>query len=662
MGAIPIPAAPSAPVDASPVPGGELTTDQLMTAAENDYPGMTEPGNIDLTNRPHVQNPDGTTSTIRSLGVNIDGQETLIPTVSEDGRIMTDDEAIEQYKKTGRHLGKFDSVEASNNAAQRLHEQQASGLLEPAKSGETAPKTPAEAAAQNAEDIKNAGAEKVAATEEKTKLDTQQAEERARFEQAKSEALTKIQTQQELHRQAAEAHVADVRAHAENEPYHTHWDSRSVGEKVAIAFGLIVGGVSWNENHVNRGVEMLNSAMKENDEIQKQKHAQLWKAVENAEQGVKDLDTNQLRELSAFNASEGAKWDAIASRLGAMIAANKGKGDTAEAKKQASEANEKANQYWQNSVTAAATAQHLKQQDEERARHDLENEKLRGKKIAQGSGGVSITLQSNGVTLRENIEAAQKGEEVKDSKGNVINPGGKPLTGAQIDRRALELRIPPVAKAGKQSVKTILDNIKETGAIGKGEISLGEKDANLILYDAQTKEPYGKAHNARETAALSKQDVQYGDAARRVSELAQDIKEHGATVTKPEDIQRRAARYANAIIGVAVTSPLGKTNESIHQEAASLGLSGAIDPDHLAASITKLLSGFTARPETVEHKAMEMRRLRQEFRNTVPITEDEKKKFARGGNITAAAHPDRELKGGGIAKWNATRGGYERSD
>mgnify|MGYP001593175329 FL=1 len=57
-------------------------------------------GNIDLYNRPRVQNPDGSVSSIRSMGFNIDGKEVLLPTVSDDGRIMSNEEAINQYRQT----------------------------------------------------------------------------------------------------------------------------------------------------------------------------------------------------------------------------------------------------------------------------------------------------------------------------------------------------------------------------------------------------------------------------------------------------------------------------------------------------------------------------------------------------------------------------------
>jgi hypothetical protein len=101
-----------------------------------------EKGNIDLAKRPLVKNKDGSISTVRSIGVNIDGIEMLLPTVSDDGRIMSDDEAVATYKKTGKHLGKFKSPEDSDRYGEALHVQQQKfyglkngGAVDPSKYG-----------------------------------------------------------------------------------------------------------------------------------------------------------------------------------------------------------------------------------------------------------------------------------------------------------------------------------------------------------------------------------------------------------------------------------------------------------------------------------------------------------------------------------------------
>lgn len=97
-------------------------------AITGDYPGLLDRGNIDLTNRPDVANADGSHSSVRSMSFEDNGKEVLVPTVSEDGRIMSDDEAMEQYRRTGRNLGKFATPEAATAYAEALHNQQAAGM------------------------------------------------------------------------------------------------------------------------------------------------------------------------------------------------------------------------------------------------------------------------------------------------------------------------------------------------------------------------------------------------------------------------------------------------------------------------------------------------------------------------------------------------------
>lgn len=117
---------------------GQNSTLSQMLASQNavkippysSIPGMHTPGNINILDRPIVTNPDGSSSTVRSMSIGTDAGEVLIPTVSNgaDGlppRVMSDKDAIDYYHNTGEHLGIFDTPENATAYAQALHLQQA---------------------------------------------------------------------------------------------------------------------------------------------------------------------------------------------------------------------------------------------------------------------------------------------------------------------------------------------------------------------------------------------------------------------------------------------------------------------------------------------------------------------------------------------------------
>ena len=100
---------------------------RLFGADQTQAEGLLEPGNIDLRAQPSVPNPDGGMSTVYSFSVNFDGKEYLLPRVTPDGRLLSEDDAISEFQQTGRHLGAFESPDHATKYASQLHEDYAAG-------------------------------------------------------------------------------------------------------------------------------------------------------------------------------------------------------------------------------------------------------------------------------------------------------------------------------------------------------------------------------------------------------------------------------------------------------------------------------------------------------------------------------------------------------
>lgn len=100
---------------------------QIVTAVNKNQLKIAqaiEPGNIDLKKRPKVLNPDGSYSTVRTIGIEIDGgRHVNIPTVI-DGKVVSDDEAVKHFRKKRKHLGIYKTREDADTAAKQLHIQQ----------------------------------------------------------------------------------------------------------------------------------------------------------------------------------------------------------------------------------------------------------------------------------------------------------------------------------------------------------------------------------------------------------------------------------------------------------------------------------------------------------------------------------------------------------
>jgi len=108
------------PVDYEPI----FDEDPLAAALPLRPDGLVAGGNLDIYNRPLVNNPDGSISTTRSIGIGTDRGEVLVPGVG-DGRQLSSAEARDRYQRTGENFGTFRSADEASAYARWLHEQQA---------------------------------------------------------------------------------------------------------------------------------------------------------------------------------------------------------------------------------------------------------------------------------------------------------------------------------------------------------------------------------------------------------------------------------------------------------------------------------------------------------------------------------------------------------
>lgn len=98
-----------------------LTTSKPTAALPTANSKAVTAPTLDTTKQPTVKNEDGTQSTVSTMGFDIDGKYVNLPTISPEGARLTPAQAVEQYRKTGKHLGIFNNRAEGDAAAQETH-------------------------------------------------------------------------------------------------------------------------------------------------------------------------------------------------------------------------------------------------------------------------------------------------------------------------------------------------------------------------------------------------------------------------------------------------------------------------------------------------------------------------------------------------------------
>lgn len=259
-----------------------------------------------------------------------------------------------------------------------------------------APADPAQAAAAEAAALPALQAEEKAA---RTSLVLEEVGAKADLAAEKDREageLVALQGRQALARERAQGEVNLRRQKAETEPFTTLAGTRSIGQKILTAVGLLLGGVDWNSNHINRAAETLADAEKEYDALQQQKHARLYKDLQLAIDGQKDLSSLQLREAADLSAKHAAFYDAVAKRAEVAMASAQGRVDLAELERVQAEFRGKANKSWQDALTARATAHHVEAETKLTGEQAKTQGSVRARNYAEANSLNSLANQDGG--------------------------------------------------------------------------------------------------------------------------------------------------------------------------------------------------------------------------------------------------------------------------
>lgn len=106
------------PANVIPLKGYEKDVYSIPEITQSE--GQVERGNIDLAKRKVALNKDGSIDTVLPMSIDENGKAVLIPRVSNDGTVMSPEDAIKAYKATGKHLGVFDDKNSADRYAEQL--------------------------------------------------------------------------------------------------------------------------------------------------------------------------------------------------------------------------------------------------------------------------------------------------------------------------------------------------------------------------------------------------------------------------------------------------------------------------------------------------------------------------------------------------------------
>lgn len=123
----------------------------------------------------------------------------------------------------------------------------------------------------------------------------------------------------------AKANFAEKQAAVDNFKFHDFFADVSAPRQILAGIGMLLGGASYDANHVNQAVGVINSAMERDSKRQVDYLHSKEHLAELAHQGVQDTQSYLAHEMENFHAAEALKHEAVARQIDTLSSTARGK-------------------------------------------------------------------------------------------------------------------------------------------------------------------------------------------------------------------------------------------------------------------------------------------------------------------------------------------------
>lgn len=143
--------------------------------------------------------------------------------------------------------------------------------------------------------------------------------------QASADRLTALQKRQETAYNESKGAFDQAKKDVSNFKFHDFFANKSFAQQALAGIGMLLGGASYDANHVNQAVGVVQSAIKLDSDQQLSYLHSKEHLAELAQAGVRDTQSYLAHEMVNFQTAEALKKEAVARQIDQFSSSTRGK-------------------------------------------------------------------------------------------------------------------------------------------------------------------------------------------------------------------------------------------------------------------------------------------------------------------------------------------------